>query len=308
MDLTLPVIYRGITLNAARTGPGPIPVSGVRLTQVKYSDVSVHGYTEKKSLSDGMDASDVYMGQRNVDLVGEVFAQNKGDLFDYIDQLRLKFTPTDAYAEDPDKRGYLPLWFQIPTKWTSHWPTGITDRVLYVRPRGQPDHTIEFRAIGGRDNDGFVVPFSVSLEAKDPRFYHPWSKDHALAGGGGQQSYVNRGNYYAPMHFILKPAVGYAGQGSFHYSGVGSNFDCVVPGAASADRYVRIDSINKVVTYTINDVETLRMDLIKFNAGTTWPQVPPTPEGVSPAGGSWHASGLGLDGAISRAFFNETWA
>ena len=308
MDLTLPVSYRGIILNAAHGGPGPIPISGVRLTQVKYSDVSVHGYTEKKSLSDGMDASDVYMGQRNVTLNGEVYALNKGDLFDYIDQLRLKFTPTDAYAEDPDKRGYLPLWFQQPTKYNGHWPTGITDRVLYVRPRAQPDHDIRFAAIGGRPNDGFVVPFSVTVEAKDPRFYHPWSVNGYLPGlGGGQGTFVNRGNYYAPLHFILHPGAGQHGQGVFNFSGVGSNFSCVIPGAASDDRYVRIDGINKVVTYTVNDVETLRMDLITFNAATTWPQVPPTPEGQSPAGWGW-SSNLSLDGTVSRAFFNETWA
>lgn len=305
MDLTKPVSYRGILLNAAGTPEAGAAIAGVRLTEVKFTDVGVHGYVEKKSLSDGMDASDVYMGQRNVALVGEVFAEDKGWLFDYLDALRLKFTPTDAYAEDPDKRGYLPLYFQTMTKYTSHWPGGVVDRMLFCRPTTQPDHSIQLAAISENNSRGYVVPFSARLEAKDPRFYYIDSIDASLPGiGGGSGTFTNRGNYYTPLNFILQPST--TGGGTFLFSGVGSNFDCTIP-AGTVGRIVRVDSLNKVVTLTENDIETLRMDLINFNAGTTWPQVPPTPEGDSPAGWSWSSS-VSLDGAVSRAFFNEAWA
>lgn len=303
MDLTLPVSYRGIILNAADSPAPGAPIAGVRLTKVNFSDVTVHGYTEKKSLSDGMDASDVYMGQRNVELQGEVFASDKGYLFDYLDQLRLKMTPTDAYAEDPDTRGYHPLYFQVATKYTTHWPTGVVDRMLNVRPKKQPEYSVDIGSIGGT-RDGYVVPFKVEMEAKDPRFYYITSDDTALSGTSGSGTMTNKGNYYTPLNFILKPTT--TGGGVFAFSGIGTNFSLTIP-AGTVGRIVRVDALNKVTTLTENDVETLRMDLITFNAGTTWPQVPPTPEGESAAGYNWSSSAT-LDGAISRAFFNEAWA
>lgn len=304
MDLTLPVSYRGLILNAADTPAPGAAVAGIRLTRAKFSEVGVHGYVEKKSLSDGMDASDVYMGQRSVAMAGEVYAQDKGDLFDFLDQLRLKFTPTDAYNEDPDKRGFLPLYFQVQTKYTTYWATGIVDRMLFCRPSRQPDFAISIESIGGRESDGYVVPFSVDLIAKDPRFYYIGSSDTNLSGTSGSGTLTNRGNYPTALNFILEPST--TAEATFNFSGVGSNFDVTLP-AGVAGRLVRVDSVNKVVTLTENDVETLRMDLITFNAGTTWPQVPAIPEGESAAGYNW-SSTVALSATLSRMFFNEAWA
>jgi len=306
MDLTLPVTYRGITLTGAAGGPGGNdPIDGIRLTRAQYSQVSTHGYVEKKSLSDGMDASDVYMGQRAIVLNGEVFADTKAKLFDHLNSLRLSFTPTDAYLEDPNRRGYLPLAFQEQTLYLAHWPTGLVDKVLYCRPSAQPEYVLTFAQMGDSDGRGFVVPFTAGLEAKDPRFYHPESIDIYISGGAGSGDFTNRGNYPAPLNFILHVLGSNTGSGVFTFSGVGSNFNVTVP-AGNVDRTVRVDSVNKVVTMTSGSVETLRMDLIEFVAGTTWPQVQATPEGDSPAGYTWSSS-IGLD-TLSRMFFNETWA
>jgi len=269
------------------------------------ADVSVHGYTEKKSLEDGMDSSDVFVGMRRVSLQGEVFTTTKARLFEYLDVLRLKFTPTDAYNEAPYKRGYLPLLFSQPTIHTVFWPTGFVERVINVRPASQPEYDIDFTSIGGKDGDGFVVPFTQQLEAIDPRFYAPAQVEVALGGFGGSGTLQNRGNYYAPLNFILVMPASQAGEYVFEWSGMGSNFTVKIPTGAT-ERQIRVDSIQKVVTMDVNNVEMLRMDLVTFVGNTTYPKVPPTPEGESPAGYTWSCTG-NLDGSKARLWFNEAW-
>lgn len=306
MDITGPVVYRGLTLTGAVGGPGgDNPIEGIRLTRARYSDATVHGYTEKRSLDDGMDASDIFLGARQVVIQGEVFARSKAKLFDLLDLLRLTFTPTDAYREDPDNRGYLPFAFTQPTLYTIYWPTGVVNRVIYLRPEAQPDHTVDFTALGGRATDGYVVPFSTRLQAKDPRFYSPALTEEFISGSAGSGVLYNKGNYPAPLDILVHLSAADSGGGVFDFVGLGSNMQVTIPAGAS-DRTLRIDGHKKVVTMTVNDVETLRMDLIEFTAGTTWPVVPPTPEGDSPAGFQW-TSGVPL-AVQSRLFFRDTWA
>ena len=306
MDITRPISYRGLLLTGAYGGPGGAqPIEGIRLTKARFVDVSVHGYTEKKSLEDGMDASDVFIGTRRVALQGEVFAQTKAQLFEYLDALRLLFTPTDAYAESPARRGYLPLSFSQPTMQTTFWPSGFVDRVIYVRPAMQPDYEIDLSAISGIATAGYSLPFSVLLEAIDPRFYSPVQAEQALSGYGATGGLTNRGNYPAPLNFIIVMPASAAGSYVFTWAGVGSSFTVAIP-AGSIERTIRVDSIEKVVTLEQNAVETLRMDLVTFSGNSTYPKVPLTPEGESAAGFTWSCNGP-LDGAKARLWYNEAW-
>lgn len=306
MDLTRPITYRGLPLTGAAGGPGGNqPIQGIRLTRVRFSDVSVHGYTEKRSLDEGMDASDVFLGLRQVVLQGEAYGASKAALFDLLDLLRLKFTPTDAYNEDPANQGYLPLTFEQPTLFTDYWPGGVVERCIYLRPDIQPDHTIEFGAIGGRQADGYVVPFSVRLQAKDPRFYHTALIEEFISGTSGSGTLLHRGNYPSPLNILLQVPAAQSSSGVFTFTGMGTNMQVDIP-AGAQDRTLRIDATKKVVTLTVNSTETLRMDLIEFLAGTTWPKMPPIPDGDSPAGYDWSSTrSLAVQ---SRLFFREAWA
>ena len=305
MDTTLPISYRGLTLTGAAGGPGGNnPIQGIRLTRASFSEVSVHGYTEKRSLDDGFDASDVFIGMRTLNLTGEVYAASKAGLFDMLDLLRLKFTPTDAYNENPNEQGYLPLAFQQPTLYTVYWPSGVVDRVAYARPTMQPTFDITNAAIGGRSEDGYVVPFQVQLQAKDPRFYAPVAQEVGLSGTSGAGTLQNRGSYPAPLNFILALPAATTGEAVFNFVGMNTNMTVTIP-AGSVDRQVNVDSVKKVCTLVVDGVETLRMDLIDFAAGYTWPKVPPTPEGDSPAGYDW-TSTEALD-AASKMFYQEAW-
>ena len=303
MDLSRPVTYRGLTLTGAQGGPGgDNPIEGIRLTRANYSNVSVHAYVEKRSMDDGFDASDVFIGMRDIQLQGEVFASSKAMLFDLLDALRLKFTPTDAYNEDPTRQGFLPLAFSQPTLFVVYWPTGFCDRVIYARPSATPQHDINFAAIGGRPSDGYVVPFQAALVAKDPRFYAPTPVEEAMTGTTDTGTLQNRGTYPAPLNLILQgPA---ATAVTFDLVGMGTNMVVTIPASTPAG-VLRVDSVKKVVTLTVGATETLRMDLIDFLAGTTWPKVPPTPEGDSPAGFTWNATAALAAG--SEMFFNEAW-
>jgi hypothetical protein len=302
MDLTRPVSFRGLFLNGASGGPGGNqPIDGQRLTRVNFSDVPAVGYTEKKALEDGLDASDVFLGGRTITLQGEVFQNTKAALFDMLDVLRLKFTATDCYAESPGTRGYLPLSFEVPTALLAYWPTGFIEREIWVRPLTQPQYDIELAAVSGVEDNGYVLPYVARLQAKDPRFYHPTAVDAFLSGGGGSGALVNRGSYPSPLTVVIRPDS--AAAGTFHLSGLGTSMDVTIP-AGSVGRFVFIDSLNKICVLVMDAVETLRMDLPTFQSGTTWPRVPPTPLGQS-AAFDWTSS-VGLT-SPSRLTFSEAW-
>lgn len=307
MDLRRPITYRTLTLNGAEGGPGGNqPIDGMRIVRVRYGNVQAVGYKEKRALDDGLDASDTYLAGRDLTIMGEVFGQNKARLFDSLDLLRLKFTATDAYAESPATRGYLPLAFSQPTEKILYYPSGFVDRVLNVRPVAQPEHDIEFGPLGGNDSRGFVVPYVSHLEARDPRFYAPTEVSTALDGAAGTVSgtLTNRGNYPTPLNFTFFRAAADSAESVHHFTGMGTDMEVTIP-AGGVNRSVLIDSKDKVCLYVQGSSTTLRMDLVEFNAGTTWPRVPPTPEGDSPAG--WTLVRQKLS-SPSRMFFIEAWA
>jgi hypothetical protein len=309
VDITSDVTYRRLLLTGAKVNnPGGAgAIEGIRLTRARYGDVSVHGYTEKKSLDDGMDASDVFLGQRQVVLSGEVYAATKADLFDRLDALRLTFTPTDAYNEGPRDRGYLPLTFQQPTGFTDDWPLGVIPRELRCRPAAQPEHDIQFNAINGDDDSGFVVPFVLRLEAKDPRFYGVTDIMSIFDTSAGHTGVAirNRGNYPAPVNLVLGYDASAAKKFTLIGLGGGANLEVTIP-AGPDPRTVLVDGVAKVVTLNIGTTETLRMDLIKFNNSTTWPRIQPTPQGSDDLLFDWTFDGTLAAG--SRLFFREAWA
>lgn len=308
MDITKPVMYREVALTgAAPSAPAGSPVSGIRLTRARFTDVSVHGYTEKRSLDDGFDASDVFLGMRRVVLEGEVFAVSKADLFDALDVMRLIFTPTDAYNESPRDRGYLPLTFEQATTHLAHFPAGYIPREIRVRPSAQPEYTLQFAQLAaspnGMTDDGYVCPFVARLEAKDPRFYGTADITSDFTGTGTSGTVRNRGNYPAPVSFVLGTTQ--TAEQTFHFVGLGTDMTVKIP-AGTGLRTVVVDGNEKVATLTIGTDEFLRMDLVSFAAGTTWPKVPPTPEGSPLAAFTWSVTAAMAAG--SRLLFREAWA
>ena len=298
MDLTRPVTYRGLLLTGAEGGPGGAqPIVGIRLSRARFTDVPAVGYTEKRSLDEGLDASDVYLGGRTMQLTGEVFGGSKAALFDRLDQMRDVFTASSAFRAAPGRQGFLPLSFSQPTLLTGHHPDGFIERVLFCRPQTQNEHDVVFGAIGGASTQGYVVPFTVALQAKDPLFYAPVDKS-VLVTGSGSANFVNRGNVPAPVRVELYMETTAAR--TFTLDDDRTTLTIDVP-AGDAGRIVIVTTKQRIATLDGH----LQMDMLDISHD--WPVVVPTPQGEAGDPHSWTTGGAGY-GALSSISWPELWS
>ena len=292
MDLSRDITYRSVNLNSIDALAPETPLGGYSVNDVRWVDVEGWGYREKRSLGDGYDTSRVYLGMRTLILRGTIYGQNKAELHDRVRTIRALFTPTLAYAEDDSVDGYLPMTFDIPTEDTGTWATGYIPVKIGVRPVDQPGFLFVREQAYGRDTKGYSMPYEVRLEARDPRVYAQSTTDIACTATSGSGSATNNGDYPAPLNAILAKGSAATGASTITLTGFGTVMTVTIP-ASSNDRQVNVDSERKVVTLVDNGVETLRMDLIEFAAGYTWPLVQPgannydwTGTGSAPASGS----------------------
>ena len=275
MDLSRNISYRSVNLNSISALQPDTPMQGYLVNDVRFADVEGWGYMEKRSLGDGYDANRVYLGMRRLLLRGTIYALTRPELHDKIRTIRALFTPTLAYSEDPTVYGYLPITFDIPTTDTGTWATGYIPVKLNVRPKDQPGFMFVREMAHGKDSGGFSSVYEVVLEAIDPRIYAQSTTDIAATTTTASSSTTNNGDYPAPLNAILAlNAATDTGQRSITLTGFGTVMTVTIP-ASSNDRQVNVDSVNKVVTLVDNGVETLRMDLISFASGYTWPEVQP---------------------------------
>jgi hypothetical protein len=226
-------------------------------------------------------------------------------MFDRLQALRAAFTPTAAYAEDPGAQGFLPLDFYVPTD-KPDW-VGERHVMLNVRPMGQPGMSFDRDRINPDPAGAFSQDWQVQVEAIDPRVYAyaPWN--HYIAVGTAPSvtstALENKGNYGAPLKMLLVVAANAPANSKFHFEGGGANFDITIPteGYQSLFRY---DSGKKVLTHEVNGVESLRMDLLKFNVKTTHPLIQPDPL----AGTYQYAFTNAVTETGGRIWFYEAWA
>lgn len=299
MDLTRPVVYRDLQLNDAATVGGLIV--GCQIDAADYSAVPAVGYSEKRSQGDGNDASDVFLGPRRVVLQGTVYGASRADLYDRLQQLRYAFSPTAAYAESPGEYGYLPLDFEVPTL-DSRWSTGFIPQELRVRPMRALEFTIRRDSVGGEDTRGMAMPWSATLEAKDPRVYAQDQTDYAgwVGRTNGAGTWVNRGDYPAPLNILLYQPAG-AAQSTLSLAIGGSNMQIITPANASKAQTLRYDGTKKVLTLQIDQTVSLRMDLLRFTSGLTHPLVPSGTVDFT------YARGVAIP-VNSHMWFWESWA
>lgn len=312
MDLTRPVEYRSLQLNSP-TFTNTTPISGIQIETVDYSEVPGVGYTEKRAAADGYDASDVTLGQRNVVLIGTCYGIDRADLFDRLQDLRLAFSPTAAFAALPGEYGYIPLNFEVPTK-DNRWPETspgsdlrFIPQCIRVRPARGPGFNIRRDAIGGVTDEGIGVPWQAQLVARDPRVYAQDEITDSTLGAGAigdhPGTFVNRGDYPAPLNILLATLAG-AAKLEFKLSLGGSVMTLTIPTDAAKDQILRYDGSHKVVTLQTGTSVALRMDLVKFEAANTHPLVKP---GNNPY--TWtRVTGSGAIAAGSRMWFWESWA
>ena len=122
-----PVLYNGFNFNDVDLNVSNGIRRGSVLEVFDYSRSQGVGYTEKRAQDDGLDASDVYMGPRYINLAGTLYGEDEPDLHDLLQDLRTCLTPTSAYAFDKWDYGYIPLEFALPTK-DSRFPARADQR------------------------------------------------------------------------------------------------------------------------------------------------------------------------------------
>ncbi len=319
MDLTLAVRYRGLNLNsAAAAGPGD-PISGIKIEQALWGGAPAVGYTEKRSLTDGYDASDVYLGRRSLRVRASVYGLNRADLYDRKQALMSCIHPTAAFLDDVGAKGYLPLTFFEPTLDTVNFdpvvaPDSHTDPPttlgyalrplqVYARPMGQPDFIVDADRTGGQRNRGLAMPMQWAWDIIDPRVYLQSEQEYPLDGAGPfvDVPIQNRGDYPTPVNVLLGVAAASGEDTATITVGTGT-FIIKVPDSTS-DQIIRYSARQKVLTVEEEGVEVTRMDLLDLGTSDTHPQVLPGDTGFT----LLTANGITFQ-AGSRLFFNEAYA
>lgn len=315
MDLTRPVRYRGLNLNtAASAGPGD-PISGITLEQVLIGGAPGVGYTEKRSMTDGYDASDVYLGRRVWRCRASVYGLTRADLYDRAQDLMSCIHPTAAYLDDVAMHGYLPLTYEVPTLFTEDWgeemsegdfPVGLgygyRALQVYARPLGQPDQIIDKDRTGGVMNRGLAIPFQWAWDIIDPRVYVQDEQTYDISGAAGSlidQPIINRGDYPTPVKVLLNIAASEGG-GTVDITVGTSTFQIIIADSTEQQVY-RYDAMRKVLTVTEEGQEVTRMDLLDLQDEDSHPMILPG------AGAYSIVSTVALD-TNSRLFFNEAYA
>ena len=300
-DTTRDIIYRGFLLTDSQIrssiDPGPsgfgTGISGSVVDSWDDSDTDVVQYVEKKSLADGNDAGDVFLGGNRIRVSGTLYGKTRGLLFDIVADFRRIMNPVLAQRESPSDHGYLPLYFSVPTNRLADYADGAIDLLKYAMPRSRQLMFLRDQQ-GGQEYNALAIPWQATFICKDPTTYSAVPADYDLGTTTGTRTgnFVNRGNYIAPLNMLI--IVGTAA-GSITVSGGGAvNFVITVP-ASSANRTIRYHGRDKIITFEENSIETLQMGSVPVSM--VHPLVPEgtsgytvTFTGVTPQSGShmWH--------------------
>jgi hypothetical protein len=277
--LDAPVRYNGVELNTIEELGNGLR-RGCLIEEFDYGRAQGVGYTEKRAQDDGLDAADVYLGARYINLTGTIYGETMADLFDILQVVRAALTPTVAYMNDVPDRGYIPLEFSLPTNDTAFAPQMTKPLEFRARPVGQPQFTVRRDtgafALGSQQEKGGALMWRATLECKDPRMYVRPDKWYPFTGPVTGAPINNRGDYPAPVDILLAIGATTAANTKLEIDIGGSNMTILLPSLNSGS-VVRYSSELKVLTLqTPSDLtDVLRRDLLQFRNDTTHPLVPP---------------------------------
>lgn len=177
MDTTLPQQYRGFDTNTTVvTAAG---IAGCQIDSIDISDVDVVQFQEKRSLEDGLDTGQVFLGGRRLRLAGTLFDLTRALLFDRYLAWRAAFSPTLAQGDSPADHGYVPYYFSVPTNNTADFPSAQIDMQVFAMAKAS-QAVFQRRQQGGNDEDPLAIPWQATLVMKDPRIYSATTVDHAF--------------------------------------------------------------------------------------------------------------------------------
>lgn len=276
MDLTQDVIYRNFVLNDSAikanitTGGIGTGISGCVLDSVDVSDVDVVQFLEKRSLQDGMDAGDVFLGARRIRMTGTIYGITRANLYDRVRALRAALNPVLAQQDEPADKGFRPIYWSEPTNDIDLYPEGYITMKINAIPRAmqvlyQRDY------LGGDDSDSFSVPWHATFIARDPRITGSSSQEYAIEGTGTVYAAVeNRGDYPTPLNLLI--LVG-PESGTIVLNAFGTINTITVP-ASTNNRIIRYKGADKLITVEENSVEAPALGWLSFATEATHPLIP----------------------------------
>jgi hypothetical protein len=268
MDLSKPVTYRGLNVNNVTQHMRTL--RGFSVESADYSTVEAVGYTEKRAAGDGIYASDVYLGPRLLDLRGLLYANSLPELFDQLRLLRVVFSATSAYTEDPINKGFMPLRYSTPTMDKTSFPGGVIPLYINVRPRMAPKFLITRDRIVGFADKPQAIPWEAYLIARDPRVYIEGPQQFPVYGPtadvGVRVDAINRGDYETAINIVLATGPGTQPAGYFRMLGGGADMRINIE--AKPNTIYRWRGEDRILTTqdATNEgaAESLRMDLVSF--------------------------------------------
>jgi len=189
MDTTRDIIYRNFKLNDAAVASGVDSsdglgkgIAGSVIDEFDPDDVDIVQFTEKRAEADGMDVGSPFLGGRRIRLSGTVYGKTRALCYDILWQLRATMSPTLAAREIPGDKGYLPLYFSVPTNDNINFPTGAIEMRALVMPKGFHS-PINRDQHGGVDEDAMAMSWSGMFTMRDPTFEGITPQDVAFADG-----------------------------------------------------------------------------------------------------------------------------
>jgi len=307
LDTNRDILFRGVLFNDSTVGARTITGGGIGsgidgsvVDSVDFSDVDVIQFMEKRSEQDGMDAGSVFLGSRRIRLFGTTYATSRALLFDALWKLRAAMSPVLAQRESPADKGYVPIYFSVPTNRVADYPAGAIDMRILVMPRSF-NYTINANSQGGDDVDPLAITWQAVFIAKDPSIMGDVPRDYTFTGSTPQSgNTVNRGTYICPVDALW--TVGTAA-GSIIFA-VGDSTATITIPASSGSRIIRLKGQDKMVTFEEGGIELPRMDRISFPGMQSYPMVPTGTVGWSIS----YTGGITVTPTTSHFWFWENYA
>lgn len=187
MDTTRDIIYRNVKLNDSAVaanvdstdglGKG---ITGSVVDDFDPDDIDVVQFSEKRAEADGMDVGTPFLGGRRIRISGTAYGKTRALCYDLLWQLRAALSPVLAAREIPGDKGYLPMYFAVPTNDAANFPSGAISMRALVMPKAfrapvSRDHH------GGVDADALAMVWSAVMVMRDPLFEGSVPQDVAFA-------------------------------------------------------------------------------------------------------------------------------
>lgn len=144
-------------------------LSGCFVDDFDPDDVDVVQFSEKRAEADGMDTGTPFLGGRRIRISGTVYGKTRALCYDLLWQLRAALSPVLASREIPQDKGYLPLYFAVPTNDNNNFPSGAIEMRALAMPKAFKA-PINRDQHGGDDDDQLSIVWSAIMVMRDPNF------------------------------------------------------------------------------------------------------------------------------------------